>query len=482
MEESKVKQSLVGFYLSSFMINLGFGTILPFLSIYSDLMLTEWSVFGWFTIGRTMQIGLISSAMMLSKAFLSPFYGEMSDKAGRKPVIVVGFAMYVILTFGFGLANSFWSLFLVRFVQGIASALVWPVSESAIVDLSTEENTGRNLGWFMLSMAFGWSIGPFLGSGLLTLTKLFVASRIGAFRMTFILMGGINLIAFIVFNIIVIDPSTKTARMSAKEIWGATKAVFKATFSIKISTPSFLTKQFWRERSVSLKAIFVMVFSDGFAFSMIFPIMSLFLISFYPINEEQVGMLFGIAGIAGLVFNPIGGYISDKTDRKKLVVVTAYISAIAILFLGIKLSIFAIIILFIIRQLFQKLSMPASRALRADLVEEKNRGREFGYVQMFYNLGAILGPVVGGAIYDVLVPYQWEKFGLTIFGVEILFMLTFLLSVFATTIIVIFVREEDYIIQYKKEPFPKDIYDTIEEVIIPQIEISPVQEKHSEVE
>jgi len=230
----KETQTLFGLMLSSFIVNLGFGAILPFLSIYANHFFHVWD-WGSVQVNVVTQIGLLTSAMMISRAFLAPFYGRMSDKAGRKPLMVVGMAMYVVLTFGFGLAQAFWSLFLVRFFQGIASALVWPVAESAVVDISPEDKRGRNLGWFILSMSLGWSVGPFLGGGLFALSELLVATEVAAFRVSFFFMGAISSASFIVFNLMVIDPKTQKARMSLREIGNAIKAVIIAT--IKKSGP-----------------------------------------------------------------------------------------------------------------------------------------------------------------------------------------------------------------------------------------------------
>ncbi|MHA1399081.1 MAG: MFS transporter [Candidatus Heimdallarchaeaceae archaeon] len=440
----KKKQTLFGLMLSSFIVNLGFGAIMPFLSIYATLFFYPIDL-GLFIIKEVTQIGLLTSAMMISRAFLAPFYGKMSDRVGRKPVIVVGLGLYIILTFGYGLAQSFYALFIVRFCQGIASALVWPVAESAIVDISEENKRGRNLGWFMLSMTLGWSIGPFLGSILLWLAKFAVNTQVEMFRLTFFLLSALSFGAFIIFNILVIDPKTNKAKMSLREIRIAILEVIKATFNFKnINVPGFIKPSFWKERTVSLRAIFVMAFSNGFGFSMIFPIFSLFLFQFYGLSLEFIGTVFGITGIIGVIFNPIGGWISDKTSKKKVVFVTGILSGILIGLAGFKMSVYLLLGFFIIRQAVQQMNMPSFRALQADLVKPEKRGFEFGNVQMFFNLGSIFGPIVGGALYDLFSTYEFSILNLAAFGIEFVFLLTTTLSIFASIVLLIFVKKQDY--------------------------------------
>ena len=439
------KQTLLGLMLSSFIVNLGWGAILPFMAIYADLFFFDFD-WGFMVINVTTQIGLLTSAMMISRAFLAPVYGRMSDVAGRKPVIVVGLAMYVFLTFGFGLAQAFWSLFLVRFFQGIASALVWPVAESAIVDISEEEKRGRNLGWFILSQTLGWAIGPFLGSGLFSLSKLLVNTEVSAFRVTFFMLGGLSFLAFLAFNFMVIDPKTGKAKMSLKELWIALKEAIKTTGKIRIGIPSFLKPSFWKERSSSLRAIYVLSFTNGFNFAMIFPLLSLFLEDGYLLTPEFIGIVFGISGIAGVSFNPLGGYLADKTSKKGVVVISGILSATLLFFLGFEMLIYGLITLFVIRQLIQQINMPAFRALQADLVEEKIRGREFGNVQMFNNLGAVLGPIVGGIVYGEFRWVKWSLGSVNIFGIEILMAITTLIMILSSIVVFFFVKKKDMII------------------------------------
>ncbi len=459
----KETQTLFGLMLSSFIVNLGFGAILPFLPLYAKNFFIVWD-WGFTTIGIVTQIGLLTSAMMISRAFLAPFYGKMSDKVGRKPIIVVGMGMYVFLTFAFGLAQAFWSLFLIRFIQGIASALVWPVAESAIVDISTDDKRGRNLGWFVLSMSLGWSVGPFLGGGLFALSQLMVATEIAAFQVTFFFMGGLSLLAFIVFNVIVIDPKTNKARMSIKEIGIAVWEVMKASAKIRPGIPSFLKPSFWRERTGSLRALFVMGLSNGFSFAMVFPIMSLFLEEQYFLTPEYIGVVFGIAGIAGVTFNPIGGYLADKTSKKLLVIVSGTISAILLAFLGIEMLVWGLLTIFIVRQMVQQVNMPAFRALQADLVEPEKRGLEFGNVQMFFNLGSVFGPILGGWLYDVFSPTSWSIGNLNVFGIEIIMIITTSIMIFALIVILLFVKQKDMVVG-----IPKAEKDEVE-ILTPVIE------------
>ena len=444
----KERQTLFGLMLSSFIINIGWGAILPFMAIYADLFFYDFH-WGSLTIDVTTQIGLLTSAMMISRAILAPIFGKLSDTEGRKPVIVVGLSIYIFLTFGFGLAKAFWSLFLVRFFQGVASALVWPVAESAIVDISSDDKRGRNLGWFILSQSLGWAIGPFLGSGLFSLAELMVTSDVAAFRITFFFLGGLSFLSFIAFNFMVIDPKTGTARMNFKDLWKALVEVLKTFGKIRFKVPTLFKPSFWRERTGSLKSIYFLSFTNGFNFSMVFPLLSLFLVDSYGLTAGTVGIIFGISGIAGVSFNPLGGLLADKTNKKILVVITGMLSAFLLFFLGFQMIVYGLIALFIIRQLIQQINMPAFRALQADLVKDEIRGLEFGNVQMFNNLGAVLGPILGGFLYGKFrsATPLWTVGKADIFGIEVMLIITTTIMFLSALVILFFVKPHDYVIR-----------------------------------
>lgn len=266
------------------------------------------------------------------------------------------------------------------------------------------------------------------------------------------MMGGLSFIGFMIFNILVIDPKTNKARMSAKEIWTAVVLVIKTTFNISnLGIPSFLKPSFWKERTVSLRAVFIMAFSNGFGFAMVFPIFSLFFYQFYNLSEEFIGTIFGIVGLIGVVFNPIGGWVSDRTNKKVVVLFTGLISGILMGFAGFQFSIMLIIGLFTARQIVQQMNMPSFRALQADLVEPEKRGLEFGNVQMFFNTGSILGPILGGILYDKFSEQEFTFMGLQAFGVEYLFLITSSLAIIATIVLIIFVKKRDFVVNKLKE-------------------------------
>ena len=147
--EYKSRKNIFALMAASLIVNLAFGVIIPILPLYVEEIAADIIVGPWLVVQVGMQVGMLTSAFMISRTVLAPIFGKLSDSEGRKPIILVGMALYGILCFGFGLANDVFTLFIVRFLQGIASAAVWPVAESLMADLSHERDLGKNMGLFV---------------------------------------------------------------------------------------------------------------------------------------------------------------------------------------------------------------------------------------------------------------------------------------------------------------------------------------------
>ena len=109
---------------------------MPFFPLYADEILSEFVIFNA-TIGIALQIGILTSSFMFMRFLLAPAFGGLSDSSGRKPIILVGMTVYALLLVGYGLAYYLLSLLVLRTLQGLASAAVWPIGEALIVDTST---------------------------------------------------------------------------------------------------------------------------------------------------------------------------------------------------------------------------------------------------------------------------------------------------------------------------------------------------------
>ncbi len=424
--------------LASFVVVTGFGVIMPFFPLYAKEMLTNH--FLGIPLGIALQIGILTSAFMFMRFLLAPSYGDLSDISGRKPIILVGMAVYAFLLVGYGLAFDFITLLLLRALQGMASAAVWPVGEALIVDTSSKKTTGRNLGYYIMSMQAGMAAGPFIGfifyAGLNGIIGL---SVILSYRLTFICQGIFGILATLIVALLVKDPSQFKNDIS---VINSFIIALKQMGSKTLRSPKYLVTTFTRKanyRSRTLYTIYIVAVINGFGNAMIFPIIALFLDDYYHLNPEFIALIIGIVGIIALSGNPLGGTLSDKMPRKHVVWISGLIRGVLYLFLGIQWGLFAVIIAFAFQRFLWAIYQPAFRAIQSDWIPKAVRGKEFGIVQALFNLGSVLGPVIGGALYDNFLDTTFNLNGIIYIGAGVTFALAGILGIIGSIALLLFV-------------------------------------------
>ncbi len=435
-------RTLFALSLSSFVINLSYGLIMPFIPLYLAAIgeTVDIPIIG--SIGIATQIGFLAAGFMISRAFLAPKYGALSDSSGRKPVILVGLIFYGFISAMYGFASSFWLLFIARFFQGVASAAVWPVAEALVADTSSEEKLGRNLGLFMFSMQIGWAVGPFMGSaGYYLINQYFGLGDLASYRALFLSTALLSFLSAILAHLLIHDP---------KEEKPMTIGEIGKTIGIMIIAPTRSTKSLAKtartplfKKPPILIAMYGYAVLNGFAFSSIFPLMTIFLLDYYHMSTEVIGVVIGLGSVVGMFMNPLGGWLSDRKGRIPILWFSTLTGGFFILLLGIKMAIAWLIAVFILRQMSMAIRMPVFRALQSEVVPANKRGEEFGTVQMFFNIGAIIGPIFGGIVYDKVINLTWTVGGITILGIFTLYAMTIGLSVISlASLTYVYYREQ----------------------------------------
>ncbi|MDH3249670.1 MAG: MFS transporter, partial [Acidimicrobiia bacterium] len=131
---------------------LGFGIIIPLLPLYADS-------FG----ASPTTIGVLFASYSLAQFVLSPVWGRISDRVGRKPVLVVTIIGSAVGSLVLGLAGSLIVLFVGRIIDGASGASV-AVARATVADVATPEQRPRLMGLLGAAFGFGFVIGPVVGS------------------------------------------------------------------------------------------------------------------------------------------------------------------------------------------------------------------------------------------------------------------------------------------------------------------------------
>jgi DHA1 family tetracycline resistance protein-like MFS transporter len=138
-------------FVTVFIDLLGFGIIIPLMPFYAE------------TFGATaLTVGLLMTSFSLMQFLFAPFWGRLSDRIGRRPVILIGLLGSALSYLLFGLATSLTLLFAARLAAGIAGANI-PTAQAYMADITTPENRARGMGLVGAAFGLGFIFGPAIG-------------------------------------------------------------------------------------------------------------------------------------------------------------------------------------------------------------------------------------------------------------------------------------------------------------------------------
>jgi multidrug resistance protein len=138
-------------FITVFIDLVGFGIVLPLLPYYAE------------TYGASaLAIGFLSTSYSLMQFIFTPVWGRLSDRFGRRPLILLSLAGSCVGFLIFGLARNLVFLFAGRIVAGIAGAII-PTTNAYIADVTTPENRARGMGLVGAAFGLGFILGPAIG-------------------------------------------------------------------------------------------------------------------------------------------------------------------------------------------------------------------------------------------------------------------------------------------------------------------------------
>lgn len=154
------KKQLLVLLACVFVVMIGFGITLPVLPFYVErLALSE----GASRQSIVLHVGLLTGVYPLTQLIFAPLWGHWSDRFGRRPLVLIGIAGYVIAQVLFGLATSLWLLYAARTIGGMLSSATLPVAAAYVADMTTEEERSAGMAWLGTATSLGVVVGPALG-------------------------------------------------------------------------------------------------------------------------------------------------------------------------------------------------------------------------------------------------------------------------------------------------------------------------------
>ncbi len=148
----EVKKIIAVVIFCEFLICLGMSLIFPVMPFIKNEY--HFSAF---------DMGVMSSLFAFVQFVASPVVGRVSDKMGRKPMLVWGLLIFSLAEFVFALANQLWLFDVSRAVDGLSAAMFVPTSMALAADLTSVKDRAKVIGWLSAAFSGGLILGPGLG-------------------------------------------------------------------------------------------------------------------------------------------------------------------------------------------------------------------------------------------------------------------------------------------------------------------------------
>ncbi|SNZ01403.1 MFS transporter [Flagellimonas pacifica] len=357
--------------LSLFVVMLGYGILLPTLPYYTERLALKDNLD---TDLVNFHIGMLTSIYPLFQLIFVVLWGRLSDKYGRKPIIIVGLMGFIVMQLLTGFATSLAMLYVARIFGGIFTSSVIPVSNAYLSDITSEKRRTKIMAWSGVAISSGVIFGPVLG-GFLSQTNFHYKYSLGIlhldrFSVPFIL---VSLLGF--FVLFVVIKWLKNTAISDKFVSEGTK--FRWSFS-----SYFL---------VLLLLSFVMQFVVTL-FETVFSIYGKDELSF---NSNQVGIGFMLCGSVMAILQPVFATYGERLLTTKQQIGTGLlISGITLIvfpFFKDEFVIYGLIVVFAAGG-----AMVTPNLLSAiSLISKENTGQNISIQSSTNSIGQILGPVLG---------------------------------------------------------------------------------------
>ncbi|PAL11830.1 MFS transporter [Peribacillus simplex] len=335
-------------------------------------------------------VGYLFAVMAFAQFLASPFTGVWVDSIGRKKMIVIGLLLFSFSEALFGFADETWLLFVSRLLGGVSAAFIMPAVVTYVTDKTTLSNRAKVLGYQSAAISLGFIIGPGVGG---------LIAEFGI-RAPFFFASAISLIATIIIFILLDD--SITVEQLQKNRASAVRPVFiqeyKKSFQPKYFTP--------------LLIVFILAFGLA-VYEMMF---SLFVDEKFGFTIRDISIVITVGSIAGVVaqiifFDKLVNVIGERMLFNLTLLSAAIFIFLTILIDGYLTMIVVTSIVFFSCDILR----PAVTSFLSKIAG-KNQGYIAGMNSAYTSLGIILGPIIGGILFDINIdmPYIFATIVLVI--------------------------------------------------------------------
>ncbi|ACT03724.1 MFS transporter [Paenibacillus sp. JDR-2] len=328
-------------------------------------------------------VGLLVAAFSLTQLLFSPLAGRLSDKFGRKRMIVIGMLVFAVSEAMFGFAESSVLLFVSRLLGGVSAAMIMPAVMAYAADITTKEERASGMGFINAAITTGFIIGPGIGG--------YIAEF--GIRAPFYAAGAAGVLAAVI-NLIIL-PESKPVQEEATETSAAGK-----------EQRGFITQLRYSYREPYFLAL-IIVFVMSFGLANFETVFGLFVDHKFGYEPKDIAFIITFGSIAGAVVQvTIFSWILRTFGERRVISICLLFAGLFIvltLFVHKFWMVFAVtFIIFLAIDILR----PAI-STQMSMVAKDQQGYVAGLNSAFTSLGNIAGPIIAGFLFDMDINYPY---------------------------------------------------------------------------
>ena len=357
---------------------IGFGIIIPLLPFFAEHYQAS-----------PFQVGLLMAVYSLTQFVAAPFWGRLSDRIGRRPVLLFSLAGAVLAYLWLGVAEELWALFAARAVGGFMAGNI-SAAFAYVADITTRETRAKGMGMIGAAFALGFTIGPAIG-GILAGSDPHNAD----FQSPAFAAAGLSAFALILGIFTLKESLSDEIR---KRIAEKPKEIQSKQFQIALKKPN-------------IRLLLLLSFLAVFAFAGIEATFALWSRRQYGWGPEQNGYLFALIGFSGaLLQGGLIGLMSKRFGEANLIVQGSIALTLGIGLIPFATELWMLIIVMLIAVYGFSVISPSLNSLISLETNEEDQGGMMGVARSATTLARVGGPAWAGTLFSVL-GMNWPYFG-----------------------------------------------------------------------
>lgn len=369
IELLRANQILLWLSLITLVNQLGFGLVIPVLPFFVQ-------TFG----GTEAAVGAAVAAYGLARLLFDLPMGHLTERAGRRRVLLIGEGITAVGSLFCGLALTYPQLLAFRFIAGIGSATVLTVGQIIVADVSTRENRGRLMSVYMTFFQLAVGVGPVIGGAL--------SGSLGP-RSPFLVFAGLAVVAGAICFLRL--PETRKLHMA-----GATAPVERPDSLVVL-------------RKLLRNPGFVLVGLIGFAATAartggIFSVVPATAYRFGGLTPGQVGLAITIANLLNFGSVSGAGVLADRFGRKATIVPGGVLVALGFVLYSVQTSYVVFVAASVLWGIGSALYNSPASAYAADMAPSGANGTTMGIYRTLSDAGYVVGPLAIGFLADRVGP------------------------------------------------------------------------------